>query len=58
MKEVFKKFEMIDSTDKEEANKLISKLLKYGNADEHKSAIVEIDNYFKYSINSDGSVNL
>ncbi len=58
MKEVFKKFEMIDSTDKEEANKLISKLLKSGNADEPKSAIVEIDNYFKYSINSDGSVNL
>lgn len=43
LKEVFKKFEKIESADKGVANELISKLLKSSNVDERQSVIREIN---------------
>ena len=43
MKEVFKKFEKIESADKGVANVLISKLLNSKNVDERQSVIREIN---------------
>tara|TARA_A100001011_G_scaffold400004_1_gene511669 strand:+ start:17566 stop:19299 length:1734 start_codon:yes stop_codon:yes gene_type:complete len=56
LKEVFKKFEKIESVDKEEANKLISKLLKSKNVDERKSVIREINNSYKNRFKETGEL--